>query len=483
VLFAAALRPLLDQPGVSRALNRAALADHLCLRWPDPHETFFSAVRRVPSGWRAVVSGRRLRLHRSWDPLPEDRPIEWLTAGETARFDEVFDRAVDRCLATGPSAIYLSGGLDSISVAAVAANCARQNGRNLPLALSLGFSDPSYDERVRQAAVARDLGLRQHLVDFDKAIGSRPLLEQSLELNKGLAAPLLNTYEPAFLGLARRARRDGVRTILTGQGGDEWLGLAPLLAADLIRRGAFVEVARLFGALRRSYQLSALALVRNVIWTCGVRPLGGLALHRLIPEIHKTRRRKRLLAGDPIWAIPPDRALRGEQQRRADGALAASDPPQGFYAREMRTGFSHPLVAWEAEERYELGERVGVRFLHPYWDPDLIELLCRIPPRLLNEGGRTKGLVRQTLARRFPELGLERQRKVDITPVFHKLLSSEGPALADAAGDFPALSALGVVDGQATRSFVCEALRQTGPPSYRIWVAFNLEFWVRLNGG
>src|SRR5262245_46299086 len=42
VAFAATPQALLELPGVSRSLNRAALADHLCHRWPNPQETFFS---------------------------------------------------------------------------------------------------------------------------------------------------------------------------------------------------------------------------------------------------------------------------------------------------------------------------------------------------------------------------------------------------------------------------------------------------------
>jgi asparagine synthase (glutamine-hydrolysing) len=70
VMFAASPLTLLDQPGVSRALNRAALADHLCQRWPDPQETSFVAVRRVPPTWKAVLSARGLRIERFWDPAP-----------------------------------------------------------------------------------------------------------------------------------------------------------------------------------------------------------------------------------------------------------------------------------------------------------------------------------------------------------------------------------------------------------------------------
>ena len=265
ILFAASPQLLVDQPGVSRALNRAALADHLCYRWPDPCETYFASVRRVPPGWRAIVSGGRLRLERYWDPVPQDRPVEWLTDEETARFDEVFDRAIDRCLRNGPTGIFLSGGLDSISVAAVATDRVRRMGQSPPWALSLGFPDPECDERLLQAAVARDLGLPQHLVDFHEAVGMPPLFEQALGLTREFAAPMLNPWLPAYLGLARRARLDGVRTILTGNGGDEWLTVTPFLAADLIRRGALMELARFYNVLRRSYP-SPLLLARNLVF-------------------------------------------------------------------------------------------------------------------------------------------------------------------------------------------------------------------------
>jgi asparagine synthetase B (glutamine-hydrolysing) len=482
VLFATSPHPLLDQPGVSRALNRAALADHLCERWPDRHETFFAAVRRVPPGWRAVIAARRLHLEHYWDPVPLDRPIQWLTKEEAARFDDVFDLAVDRCLSTGPTGILLSGGLDSISVAAVATDRARRFGQRPPIALSLVFPDPECNERVRQASVARDLGLRQHLVDFDEAVGFRPILEQGLRLGEGLAAPIMSVWHPAYLELARRARVDGVRTILTGQGGDEWLCITPYLSADLIRRGGFAELLQLYGTFRRSYQLRPLAVIRTIFWTYGLRPLAGSAIHQLMPNAHNRNRINRQLAGDPVW-VAPDRALREAQRDRADGGLTPSDPPQGFYLREIREGLDHTLISWDIEERYELEKRVGVRFLHPFWDPDFVEMLCRMPPRMLNEGGRSKGLVRGTVARRFPGLGLERQRKVSGTSFFRSLLVREGPAVADEAGDFPALSALGVVDGRATRAFVCEELKQPSRQLYRVLQAIKLEMWVRSRGG
>src|SRR5205823_430261 len=118
VVFATHPRLLLAQPGVSRALNRAAIADHLCSRWPDNQETFFQAVRRIPPGWRAVVHAGRITLDRYWDPVPRyDRPIEWLSNTDAERFSEVLDVAVRRCLRFGPAGVFLSGGFDSVSIA------------------------------------------------------------------------------------------------------------------------------------------------------------------------------------------------------------------------------------------------------------------------------------------------------------------------------------------------------------------------------
>jgi hypothetical protein len=87
--------------------------------------------------------------------------------------------------------------------------------------------------------------------------------------------------------------------------------------------------------------------------------------------------------------------------------------------------------------------------------------------------------VRKTMAKRFPGLGLERQRKVFVTSFFQALLLQEGPALAELAGDFPALSGLGIVDGPALAAFVRQALMQRGRRLQQIWHPINMEIWVR----
>ena len=115
-------RRLLGSPGVSRRLNRPALADHLCQRWPQVEETYFESIKRMAPG-SGLSSKRAARLERHWDRF--SGPVDFLTASEADRFDEQLARAVSRCFGNGRTGIFLSGGFDSVSVAAVAADHAR----------------------------------------------------------------------------------------------------------------------------------------------------------------------------------------------------------------------------------------------------------------------------------------------------------------------------------------------------------------------
>jgi asparagine synthase (glutamine-hydrolysing) len=476
VSFAASPWPLLRRSG-RVDLNRAALADHLCHRWPVADETYFADVRRVLPGSRAVVENGRVSTARHWDPAPDDRPVQWHTRAEVERFDEVFSRAVDRCLARGRAGIFLSGGLDSIGVAAVAADRARRHGSPAPLALSLGFDDPTCDERPTQRAAARLLGLDHTLIGFDDALGPTGLFEQALALNARWPFPVNNTWNPAYMALAARGRAGGAQTILTGTGGDEWLTVSAFLAADLIRAGDVAGFARFVASWRRSYPASLLKLARSTVWTFGARPLVSRLCYRAAPVAWDRRRLRRLVEHDPRW-VAPDPALRSLQHTRAASCVPAADPPHGFYLREMRTGLEHPIVTMELEERHEVGRRLGLQFLHPFWDADLVDLLFRTPPALLDRDGRSKGLIRQTLEQRFPELGLGAQKKVAATSFHQSLMLAEAARLRALVGPFRALGALGVVDPVAAAAAVDRAFG-SGRNLHHAWDLLNLETWTR----
>lgn len=479
LLFSASALHLTRMPGVSGDLNTAVIADHLCHRWSQsPTETYLKSVQRLPPGSFGVIAGGRFHTERVFDPMPEGQPIRWLTEEDTHRFPHLFEQAVDRSLSLGTPGIFLSGGLDSISIAVMAADRARQAGRPAPHALSLAFPTPETDERREQTATAAMLSMPQCLLPFEDAVGKAGLLRPALELNRHLSSPLLNRWEPAYANLARRGRQLGVEVVLAGSGGDEWLTVTPMLAADLIRSADVGQLLSFARAWRRSYLYPPWLLYRNALWRFGARPLLSQAYRRMLPGPWGRRRLRNYRAAAPAW-VAPDPAVRQTLDERLAAQVTRPAPPDGFYVQELRESLQHPLVSLEREERFEFGRLNGVRYSYPFWDPDLVDLLMRTPPKYLNRNGRSKGLVRQTVAARMPALNLHRQIKRAGTSFSRTLIATEGRGLLAELGETRVLGDLGIVDRRLTRSFVRAALDGGTEDLYRVWDLLNLEYWAR----
>ena len=123
------------------------------------------------------------------------------------------------------------------------------------------------------------------------------------------------------------------------------------------------------------------------------------------------------------------------------------DRSSSFYLQQGRISLDHAIVSMEMEEVFENGRSMDMRVLMPYWDPDLVDLLYRVPPDLLDRGDRAKALVRETLANRFSGLGLDRQKKVIASRYFTSVMLGQGSRIWDRIGGAQgSLAELGLVD-------------------------------------
>lgn len=481
---------LLVQPGVSDTVNLFALADHLGHRMPCLDETYFESVHRVPPGHVLRVNRAGRRVWRYWDPAPSGR-IDWIEAEELERFDSIFEQSVNRCLSHGQAGIFLSGGLDSVSVAAVAATSCRREGHSDPLALSLAFPDPDSNEESRQRAVAATLDLPQVVLALRDAVGPEGLIRAALDVSAVSPAPLLNLWSPAYDRLALEGKARGCTTILTGGGGDEWLNVSPYYAADLMRALDWQGLYNLFHEHRRSYRVPSLLYLRNLMWRFGARPLledGVKTVLARSPSLLTKLRARRIRSATPKWLAPDPRLRQVLLQRNLEARTTSSLGVKRGYGRGyprtyvdvMRSGLDHPVVAMELEEFSEQGRRLGLGITQPFWDSALVEFLYRTPPELLNRGGRTKGLVRDTVARRFPRLGFDTQRKVTALGFARSLIVEEGRHVWGELGGATALADAGVVDAPALGERLHRILRD--PQSRRfhvVWDVLTLECWLR----
>ncbi len=418
LLVSTSTQALLQHADVPRQVNRPVLAGHLSNRWLGSDETYHESVWRLPSGHLLRETKRNRKVERYWDPFPVDSPIPWVEEDELDQFDVLFEQAVSRCLRLGSAAIYLSGGLDSVSVASVAADHCRRQGRPAPLALSLLLPHPDCDETDVHNGVVDTLGLSQVSASIDEVVGAEGVLGAAVALSRSWPTPLMCQPLPAYGYLGHMGRREGRQVILTGSGGDEWMEVSPFLAADSLRTLRLGRLYHLWKSLYNSHHLFLSRFSPHLLWNYGLRSLVATpikrAWHKVTPSSLHAYRAWRVSHSIPRW-VAPDPELRKELIERCVATEERSakliSRLGSFYALALRQLLDHPLSMLEMDELFELGQRVGVRILHPFWDPDLVRFLYRVPPELLNRGLRTKALVREMLARRFSELGFADQKK------------------------------------------------------------------------
>ena len=242
VLFASEVRDLLALLPRRPAPDRLAVAHWLARTGLREGRTLHEGVTRLEPGSMLVLSGDAATTRRFWAPSYTP-PDAWSQTEAADALRAGMRTAVARALqGAQPTGILLSGGFDSGTAAALAAEVAERP----PPAYSAVFPDhPEVDESERIAAVRAGLGLGGVTADVRPASPMRAALEFQAEWQTPCVSPNWFVWSP----LLRRAAEDGVATLLDGEGGDEVLGCAPYLIADRLRRGRLRAATRLARSL------------------------------------------------------------------------------------------------------------------------------------------------------------------------------------------------------------------------------------------
>jgi asparagine synthase (glutamine-hydrolysing) len=232
LVFGSEPKALLRHPEVARRLDPASLARYLFYEYVPAPYSIWAGVRKLPPAHVLVWESGRATLTRYWSPpapTPDPPPFEVAAA----QFWDGLRASVARHRrADVPLGVFLSGGVDSSSVAAALTEV--EPARNVRT-FSIGFEDPSFDESAYARAVARHLGTDHHERTFSAATVYELLPEVAGWLDEPFGdASVLPTH------LLSRFARGEVKVVLGGDGADELLAGYPTFAAeraaDLFRR-------------------------------------------------------------------------------------------------------------------------------------------------------------------------------------------------------------------------------------------------------
>src|SRR5262249_22446679 len=153
-----------------------------------------------------------------------------------------------RLRADVPVVAYLSGGVDSSTVVALATHV---RGSPVPT-FTISVQDPQLNEQDEASVVARHIGADPVIVPFgaDEALNTYPQLIRAAE------GPVVDTSCAALLLLAREVHARGYKVTLTGEGADEWLAGYPWYKGDRLLGSLDVFGLPLSQWLRRVYLLA-----------------------------------------------------------------------------------------------------------------------------------------------------------------------------------------------------------------------------------
>jgi asparagine synthase (glutamine-hydrolysing) len=400
--FASELTALLEHPQAPRsesALARVKFLAHALL--PAPH-TPVEGVWKLPAGHHLTITadGVQARPRRYWRWTPRPGPVPD-SRGEQRLAEELLEilqRAVDcRLVADVPVGVFLSGGIDSSAVAALAT---RSHGS--VETFTVGFTEPSFDESPHASRMATFLNSRHHveILDLNRALEALPEILDRLDEPQGDASLL-----PTWL-LCRFARRR-VTVALGGDGGDElFAGYDPfkaLQAAELYRklvpRPVHSALRLLAGRMPVSHA--------NMSWDFKIkRTLRGLD--------HPPR------LWNPVWlgALEP-----AELQRLTDGrfsveeifseAIEAWDSCASPHPVDRTLQFFTDLYLQDGilpkADRASMMNSIEVR--SPFLDIRVADFAARLPWQLKLRGGCTKYILKRALGPLLPPEIIGRRKK------------------------------------------------------------------------
>jgi asparagine synthase (glutamine-hydrolysing) len=247
LIFSNTLNVIRLSPGVSADLDPRFIGDFLLQAWcADPERTAFRDIRRLPPGHQLSFSEGQLRVRR-FASLPIEEPLLLKRDEEyLEQFRAHLARAVRDRLPHGPAGIFMSGGLDSTSVAATAKTVQAQRG--LPDSLrtyTVDYKPLFEDEEGAFASRAAE-----HIAIPLQVLHAAPCLpfarwdELHIRTPEPSAEPFLALHVEQYRQLSQHAR-----VALTGDGGDDILtGRAWPHLVYLFRRGRLGTIAATLGS-------------------------------------------------------------------------------------------------------------------------------------------------------------------------------------------------------------------------------------------
>ena len=442
--WASELPALLGHPQCPRDLSALSLKKYFAYAYIPAPRSIYERVWKLPGGHSLSydLGSGELKTWPYWEFVlvneGKEQCARLMAEGKKPRVvartveewcEEIratLERAVKRRLMSDvPLGVFLSGGIDSSAVAALAAKHVPAGQLNT---FAIGFNERSFDESAHARFVAERLGTkhREEILDLDKSVALLPEIVSRLDEPLGDSS-LLPTY------LLSRFTRQHVTVALGGDGGDElFAGYDPFRAlrkAELyaqivphpLHEAIRLVAARLpvshenlsldFKIKRTLMGLSYRPALWNAVWMSALEP-------RDLAQLFREPTNPEEIYSEAIEAW--DHCAQPDTVDRALQFWTNLYLQDGIMAKVDRASMMNSLEARS-----------------PFLDIEFVDLARRIPWQLKLHGGQTKWILKKALAPLLPPEIIQRPKKGFGMPIGRWL--REGRFEFDHAQTFPHL--------------------------------------------
>jgi asparagine synthase (glutamine-hydrolysing) len=452
VRFASEIAVLTQDDPSLLACDEAALASYLERGYFEAPRTPLLEVRKLAPAEIVTIDAQGTRRRRYWrlDLVGTPKRTPSLDA-----FDRVLHEVIEQQTHVDVDfGVFLSGGLDSSLLAAVAR-------RVRPLrhlcAFTVRFDEASYDEGNAAEKVATALGLEPVSVRLRASEVPGLLRELVAQAGEPLA-------DPAWLPLsvlARRAARD-VRMVLSGEGADELFGGYPTYVGPRLAEGWL----RLPGPLRVGLQR-----VTEALPSSDRKVTVGFLLKRFVraAELGGLERHRAWLA-----SIPPEVLVRLDAKtlRSYHPEPRSEELLDVLQQHDFETSLAEALLT-KADRG---GMRSGVELRAPFLAPAVMDFAASLPQDERVRGVSTKVFLKRYALRHLPRSIVYRRKRGLSVPLASWL---RGP-LRGWAEDMLSRGNLDVVGirGRDSHSLLEEHVRGRADHARALWTLLVLAEWV-----
>ena len=407
--FASEIRALLAADPSLQKLSQDALTSYLLFGSVSEPVTMLEGVFSLPPGHRMLlyVPDRRRtpRARPWWDPLhspaaQDPKKVHHLANAAKRLRPLLADAVCSHLIADVPVGLFLSSGLDSSAIAALAGQ-AHPGIRSF----TLTFPKTPYDEADLARVVAARCGTQHQEVPLD----GDAMLARLDEALCALDQPTMDGINTYFVSWA--AREVGLKVALSGLGGDELFAGYRTFAdtprmANLVRTAFFVPAALrkitapLVNSLARQKNSPDAARKAAAAWaypdrlphpyffTRALFPLGQLQA-LIDPRFRPSTINTDGVTLDPTWL--------GWLERASDEARKF-EPIAGIAWLEMRTYMASTLL--RDTDSVSMNRSLEVRV--PLLDTPLVEFVCTLPDEARRRPDQQKALLTESLADLLP---------------------------------------------------------------------------------